>query len=183
MRRAAFLDRDGTINEEVEYLGDPDHLTLLPGAGEAIRRLNEARVPVLIVSNQAGVGRGYFTEHEVEAVHQRLVERLAEHGAHLDGIYYCPHHPDDNCACRKPRAGLIEQAARDHEIDLESSVVIGDKPSDLAAGQSVGCRTVLVLTGYGARNRNACLHGETPPDHLARDLRDAVRWFLEERSA
>ena len=181
MRWAVFLDRDGTINEEVEYLSDPEELHLIPSAAEAIRLLNEARVPAIVVTNQAGVGRGYFTEAKVRAIHEQLANQLAAHGAHLDAIYCCPHHPDEGCDCRKPKSGMLKRAAEEHGIDLSRSFAVGDKVSDLEAGRRAGCRTVLVLTGYGAEAREAFKHSDFQPDHIARDLLEAVRWILAQQ--
>lgn len=178
MKWAVFLDRDGTINEEVEYLDDPEDLRLIPGAAEAIRLLNQARVPAIVVTNQAGVGRGYFSEARVEAIHQQLTKQLAAHGARLDAVYYCPHHPDEGCDCRKPNPGMLKRAAQEHGIDLGRSFAVGDKVSDLEAGRRAGCRTVLVLTGYGAEAQEVFKRGDFQPDFTARDLLEAVRWIL-----
>jgi D-glycero-D-manno-heptose 1,7-bisphosphate phosphatase len=178
MKWAVFLDRDGTINEEVEYLDDPDELRLIPGAAEAIHFLNQAGVPAIVVTNQAGVGRGYFSEARVEAIHQQLAKQLAAHDARLDAIYYCPHHPDEGCDCRKPKPGMLKGAAREHGLDLSRSFAVGDKVSDLEAGRRAGCRTVLVLTGYGTEAQEAFKHSDFQPDFTARDLLEAVRWVL-----
>jgi D-glycero-D-manno-heptose 1,7-bisphosphate phosphatase len=178
MKWAVFLDRDGTINEEVEYLGDPQDLRLIPGAAEAIRLLNQAGVPAIVVTNQAGVGRGYFSKARVEAIHQQLAKQLAAHGVRLDAIYYCPHHPDEGCECRKPNPGMLNRAAQEHGVDLSRSFAIGDKVSDLEAGRRARCRTVLVLTGYGAEAQGALEHSDFQPDFTARDLLEAVRWIL-----
>ncbi|MCL5959592.1 MAG: HAD family hydrolase [Chloroflexi bacterium] len=183
MKWAVFLDRDGTINEEVEYLGDPRDLRLSSGAIEGIRLLNQAGVSAIVISNQAGVGRGYFSVAAVEAVHQRLEEQLSSHEAHVDAIYYCPHHPEDGCDCRKPKSGLVKRAAEDHGIDLGSSFIVGDKETDLEAGRRVGCRTVLVLTGYGLQEREALKGGKVQPDHISADLLDAVKWILAQQDA
>lgn len=181
MKWAVFLDRDGTINEEVEYLDDPQDLRLIPGAVEAIRLLNEAGVPAIVVTNQAGVGRGYFSEARVEAIHQQLAKQLAAHGAHLDATYYCPHHPDEGCDCRKPNPGMLKRAAQEHDIDLGRSFAVGDKVSDLEAGRRAGCRTVLVLTGYGAEAQESFKRSDFQPDFNARDLLQAVRWMLAQQ--
>jgi D-glycero-D-manno-heptose 1,7-bisphosphate phosphatase len=155
-RPAVFLDRDGTIVEDVGYLSGPEQLVLLPRSAEAIARLNAAKVPVVVVTNQAGVARGYFSESRVREVHLRLDQLLAERSARIDRYYFCPHHPDAGdgpyrrvCECRKPRPGLLLQAAAELEIDLSRSFMIGDKRSDLDAGAAAGTRTVLVRTGYG----------------------------------
>jgi len=185
VRRAVFLDRDGTINEEVSYLDDPDRLRLIPGAADAIRLLNEAGILAIVVSNQAGIGRGYFSAATVEAIHGRLAEQLAAQGARLDGVYYCPHHPSEGCDCRKPKAGMLVRAAREHGIDVRRAFVVGDKASDLEAGQRVGCRTVLVLTGYGEQARESFNKATLDmtsfqPDHVSKDLRGVVEWVLEQ---
>jgi D-glycero-D-manno-heptose 1,7-bisphosphate phosphatase len=147
-RSAVFLDRDGTIIEEVNYLAHPDQVKLLPGAAEAIREWNAAGVLVIVVTNQAGVARGYFPESRVAEVHARLDALLAECGARIDAYYYCPHGPDDGCECRKPRPGMLLVAAREHDIDLARAWVIGDKVSDADAGRAAGCNALLVRTGH-----------------------------------
>jgi D-glycero-D-manno-heptose 1,7-bisphosphate phosphatase len=156
---AVFLDRDGTVIEEVEYLATPDEVRLIPGAADAIARLNALEVPVVVVTNQAGVARGFFPESRVAEVHARLDRLLADRSAHVDRYYVCPHHPREGvapyrreCDCRKPRPGLLLRAAADLRLDLASSCLVGDKLSDLEAGASAGCHTILVRTGYGARH-------------------------------
>ncbi|MGQ9493195.1 MAG: D-glycero-beta-D-manno-heptose 1,7-bisphosphate 7-phosphatase [Anaerolineae bacterium] len=182
MNWAVFLDRDGTINEETQYLDDPAHLRLIPGAAPAIRLLNQAGVPVILVTNQAGVGRGYFPESAVRAIHRELARQLAAQGAHLDAIYYCPHRPEEGCDCRKPNPGMLLQAAKEHGLDLTRSFVVGDKVSDLEAGWRVGCRMVLVLTGYGSEHQRAFAHLNFKPDYVAPDLLEAVQWILIQES-
>jgi len=178
MKWAVFLDRDGTINHEVEYLHQPGELRLFPGAAQAIRLLNQAAVPVIMVTNQAGIGRGYYSETAMCALHRELAARLAVRGAHLDAIYHCPHHPDDDCDCRKPKPGMLLRAAAEHGIDLYKSFVIGDKISDLEAGRRAGSRTFLVLTGYGREEWRAVQEGYFHPDHVGQDLLAAAHWIL-----
>lgn len=156
LRPAVFLDRDGTVNVEVHYLSQPEQLELLPTIAEAIGRLNVMGIAVVVVTNQAGIARGYFPEHRLQVIHDRLRQMLATSGARIDGIYYCPHHPTSglgsykvDCDCRKPKAGMLNQAARDLRIDLSRSLMIGDRETDLQAGKNAGCQTALVLTGYG----------------------------------
>jgi D-glycero-D-manno-heptose 1,7-bisphosphate phosphatase len=181
-REAVFLDRDGTVIEEVRYLGDPAQVRLIPGAAEAIRRLNDAGVLVVLVTNQSGVARGYFPESRVWDVHARLAELLAERGARIDAYFYCPHHPTEGvgryrvaCECRKPRPGLLLAAARQLDIDLARSWVIGDKPCDAEAGAAAGCRAILVRTGHGV---------ELPPEADAvADLGEAVGVCLRRGSS
>ena len=190
-RPAVFLDRDGTLTDEVGYVNHPSRLRLLPRSAEAIRRLNAAAVPAVVVTNQAGIARGYFSQDVLDTVNATLVTRLAEAGARLDGIYVCPHHPTEGeppyrarCECRKPKPGLLRRAAAELGLDLARSTMIGDKPSDLVPGREVGAATVLVLTGYGRgeweyhRDRF-----EVKPDHVADDLLDAVDWALVQRGA
>lgn len=186
-----FIDRDGTLTEEMGYINHPARLKLLPRSAEAIRRLNDAGVAAVVATNQAGVARGYFSEDTMHAVNAELVEQLKQAGAHLDGVYVCPHHPTEgeppfraDCQCRKPRPGLLRRAADDLELDLAASSVVGDKPSDVAAATAVGARSVLVLTGYG-RGEWEYRREEfsVAPDHVADDLLGAVEWILVQRPA
>jgi D-glycero-D-manno-heptose 1,7-bisphosphate phosphatase len=162
----------------MEYLYDPRNLRLIPGAAKAIRLLNEAQIPVLLVTNQAGIGRGYYTEQSLLHLHRCLERRLAAGGAHLDGIYHCPHHPDQGCECRKPQPGMLLRAAQEHGLDLARSFMVGDKIIDLQAGRRSGCRTVLVLTGYGRQMRQEFVNLNWQPDLVARNLLGAVKWIL-----
>ena len=150
MRPAVFLDRDGTLIAEVGYLGDPDGVALLPGVPDALRRLREAGYALVLVSNQAGVARGYFTEEDVLAVNGRLEEMLADEGLRLDGWEYCTHHPEVTgpCDCRKPAPGMLHRAARELDLDLARSWIVGDHPSDVEAGHRAGGRGILVLSGH-----------------------------------
>jgi D-glycero-D-manno-heptose 1,7-bisphosphate phosphatase len=190
-RPAVFIDRDGTLTEEVGYVNHPARLQLLPRAGEAIRRLNAAGVAAVVVTNQAGVARGYFSESVLHAVNESLRAQLARVGARLDGLYACLHHPSEGdapyrvqCECRKPKPGLLLRAAEELGLDLARSTMIGDKASDLVPARTVGASAVLVLTGYGRgeweyqRERF-----EAQPDHVAADLLDAVDWALARRVA
>jgi len=179
-RRAVFLDRDGTINREVGYLRDPTQLELLPGAAKAIKLLNENGFLTLIITNQSGVGRGYFTEETLHRIHEKLQNLLAKEGAFIDAIYYCPHAPDANCECRKPETGLLRQAVIDLGVDLKHSYVVGDKWSDLEIGHRIGCKTVLILTGYGRQNLAKCRGRKI--DYVASDLLSAVYWIINERN-
>lgn len=158
MRRCVFLDRDGVINEEVDYLHDPDRVVLVAGAAEAIAALRRAGLAVVVVTNQAGIARGMYTERELAAVTARIDALLARAGARLDGTYFCPHHPEAGvgpykiaCRCRKPGSGMLEQAAAELGLELARSAIVGDKASDLEAGRAAGCAAVLVRSGYGAR--------------------------------
>ncbi len=171
--RAVFLDRDGTVNVEKEYLHRPDEFEFIPGAEEAIRILREAGFLVVVVTNQSGVARGYFDEASVERLHQHMDALLADAGTGVNAYYFCPHHPDSgtgrylgDCSCRKPLPGMLLQAAAELGIDLVESWMIGDKLVDLEAGQAAGCRTALVLTGYGRQFMESLPHGVSCFDDL-----------------
>ena len=186
MSPAIFLDRDGTICEEVGYLGDPDRLRLLPGSARAIRLINESPYRAVVVTNQAGVARGLFPESRILEVNDRLRELLALEDARVDGLYYCPHHPDHGeppyrarCGCRKPETGMIDQAASEMTLHLPGSYLIGDKRVDVQCAQAAGMKGVLVRTGYGAEeleNREAWTCD--PPHIIADDLLAAVERIL-----
>jgi D-glycero-D-manno-heptose 1,7-bisphosphate phosphatase len=179
LRPAVFLDRDGTLNVEVDYLHRVEEVALIPGAARAIARLNARGIPVLVVTNQSGLGSGRFTWAEYDAVMSRLTDLLGAEGAHLDAVYVTPHsprgrgtfrHPDH--PERKPNPGMLLRAAREHHLDLAASWMIGDKAIDLQAGQAAGCRVALVRTGYG--------EGVDPSqaDLVAEDLGEALEWIL-----
>lgn len=160
MRRAVFLDRDGTINLEKEYLYRIDEFEFVPGAPEAIRLLNESGYLVVVVTNQSGIARGYYTEEDVEKLHRFISDELARNGARVDAWMYCPHHPSGKgsyslpCSCRKPLPGMLLEAARRFDINLEESVMIGDKRTDMDAARAAGCRPILVRSGYGAQEES-----------------------------
>jgi len=160
-RAAFFLDRDGVLIEERNYLHDPNCVVLLPTVDKALKRIEQAGYRVFVITNQAGVARGYFPLDAIHQVHKRIFELLAEQEIDLLEFYACPHHPDgvvspwnQQCDCRKPSPGLISMAARDHGIALPKSFFIGDKLSDLQAGAAVGCKTALVRTGYGVKHES-----------------------------
>jgi D-glycero-D-manno-heptose 1,7-bisphosphate phosphatase len=146
MRAAVFLDRDGTIIHDDGYLADASRVRLLPGAADALRALAAER-SLVVVSNQSGIARGLIRPAELAAVHARMVEVLAAEGITLAATYYCEHGPDDGCSCRKPLPGMLQTAAREHALDLSRSIMIGDKPSDVAAGVAAGCRASFLFTG------------------------------------
>lgn len=186
-RPAAFLDRDGTLVEERNFLGDPKAVKLIPGAVEAIRLLNLWGYWVIGVSNQSGVARGYFGMREVEAVNEKIISDLAVQHAYLNRIYNCPHHPDvqrqrgeEPCRCRKPAPGMIERAIAEYPIDLTQSFVVGDQCADVGLGRSVGVSTVLVRTGFG-RFEESHLGPSARPDAVVDDVLEAVRWFGRSR--
>jgi D-glycero-D-manno-heptose 1,7-bisphosphate phosphatase len=184
-RPAVFLDRDGTLIEEVGYLDRPDRVRLFPWSVAAIRALNQARIPIVLITNQSGVARGFFTEAVVDDVHRHIGSLLGAGGAHIDAYYYCPHHRDGKvaeyaiaCDCRKPGRGLVDRAIRELGVDAAQSFTVGDRWLDVALARNIGGRGVLVRTGYGADEENR------PPDGLTADavvnnLVEAVSWILE----
>jgi D-glycero-D-manno-heptose 1,7-bisphosphate phosphatase len=154
---------------------------MFPFAAAAIRRLNSAGLPVIVVSNQSGVGRGYFPESLVHRVHERMSLQLAAAGAHLDGIYYCPHTSMDGCDCRKPKPGLLQRAAQEHSLDLRSSFMVGDRYGDIELGQRAGSSGILVRTGYGQGELAwHAANWPVPPDFVADDLAAAADWILRQ---
>jgi D-glycero-D-manno-heptose 1,7-bisphosphate phosphatase len=185
-RPAVFLDRDGTINEQMGYINHLSRFLLLPKVAPALARLNAHGIPVVMVSNQSGLARGYFPPDLLDAVHARMNSLLAAEGALLDGLYVCPHHPQakleqyrQHCLCRKPQTGLLEQAAADLNLDLSASFMVGDRWSDIECGKRVGAHSILVLTGYG-RGEVEYIgpQKKIQPDSLAEDLDQAVEHIL-----
>ena len=169
-QRFAILDRDGTIIEECNYLSDPDQVQLITGAAEAMRGMRDEGLGVAVVTNQSGVGRGYFDLARLEDIHHRMCQLLEDEGVHLDGIYFCPHTPDDACNCRKPSSGMIKQAARELNFNPADCLVVGDRETDIEMGQNVGATTFLVATGYGAKTTSKRL---AQPDYMVNDLLEA----------
>jgi len=179
---AVFIDRDGTINEEVGYVDSFDRFHILPGVSDAIRKLNENNIPSIVITNQSGIARGYFSFDFVNKLHDRMIAELEGHNCRVDGIYVCPHHPHEGCACRKPRPGMLLQAAKKHGISLRRSFVIGDKIIDIKMAHSVGAKGILVLTGYGAEEIKKLTDKDTEdrPDHVAANLHAAVDWIIKQ---
>jgi D-glycero-D-manno-heptose 1,7-bisphosphate phosphatase len=184
LRPAVFLDRDGTINEDVGYLSALSHLTLYPWATDAIRLLNRAGYLVVIVTNQGGIGRGVIAADFVPALHREIDRRIVAAGARVDGWYYCPHHPEAlieelraECECRKPAPGMARRAARDLGVDLARSWMIGDKWGDIQFGQAVGARSILVRTGWGRLEEEVRPAGQSV-DAICDTLADAVSYLL-----
>jgi D-glycero-D-manno-heptose 1,7-bisphosphate phosphatase len=181
--RAVFMDRDGTINEEVGYLSRMEDLRIYPQAYEAIRMIIAGGMKAVVVTNQSGIARGYFTEDFVRSVHERINEQLLAAGAHIDGFYVCPHHAvhgngiyKQDCNCRKPRPGLLLQAAAEMNIDLTRSYMIGDMLKDIEAGKKAGVKSILVKTGYGSNIVRTDM-----PAYIAEDILDAVQWIMRDR--
>ena len=182
-RPAIVLDRDGTIIQEYEYLSDPEQVELIPGAGAALRELQQIGFSLVMITNQSGIARGFFSDAVLQQIHHRLNQLLAEAGVRLDGIYVCPHKPEDACSCRKPKIGLMEQAATELGFTPEHSIVIGDKTSDIEMGRNSGAVTFLVRTGYGA---SVEANENITADYVVDDLRVAAsiiaEWSPVERS-
>ena len=169
--RAVFLDRDGTLMADVGYPRHPDQVTLLPGVAEGLAACRDAGFRLAIISNQSGVGRGYFGADAVRAVHQRLLDLLAVAGVQIDDAQYCLHAPEDNCTCRKPSPLMLERSARQLGADLSASFMIGDKPSDVEAGRQAGCRTILLSPGSDPSDASAA-------DFVAEDWEACTRIIL-----
>jgi len=154
---------------------------MFPFAAQAIRQLNQAKLPVIVITNQSGVGRGYFPESLVGAVHELMTTQLAKEGAHIDALYYCPHKGDDACACRKPRPGMLERAAREHRLDLRRSFIVGDRYGDIELARSIKARAIMVRTGYGEGEIQwHSAKWPAPPDFIADNLADAADWILRQ---
>ena len=171
-KRAVFLDRDGTVCEEVNYLARAEDLRLFPFAAAAVKLLGQNDFLVVLITNQSGIARGFFSENDLQMIHQKLEAELADEDAKLDGIYYCPHIPADNCDCRKPKIDLINRAAEELKIDLEGSWMIGDKIIDVETGFNAHLKTALVLTGYGKKELSKLTR---KPDLIAENLLEAAR--------
>ena len=172
-KRAVFLDRDGTIARDVHYCRRVEDFELLPTVPKAIRLLNENGFKVVVITNQSGIARRYFAEETLAQIHQRMKVELAKYGAWVDAIYYCPHHPDEGCECRKPRTALFLKAAKEHNIDLKASYMVGDMAIDIEAGKALGLRTVLVTTGPSGGSNVI-----DPPNYIAVSLLDASQWII-----
>ena len=190
---AIFLDRDGTINEEIGFVDRLEKLRLIPGAAEAIRMINESGFKAIVVTNQSGVGRGFFDEETLAATHQKLQTLLLEKGAWIDAFLYCPHHPTEgrgiylkDCPCRKPAPGMLLRAKDEWGVTLEDSYIIGDTLKDIEAGARAGVRGVLVKTGYGSEAAAKLADATSEPQNtilyrplsIAADLAEAVRWII-----
>lgn len=178
---AVFIDRDGTINVDVDFLSSPSQLQLIPRSAEAIHELNELGIPVVVITNQSGIARGLFSEDDLRVVHSTLDTMLGTFSAKVLAYYYCPHHPDDGiapyvklCECRKPKPGMLNEAKTTYGFDLKRSFVVGDKCIDIQTGKSVGAVSIQVSTGYGAAEKNSCADIR---DHYAVDLYEAVQFI------
>lgn len=179
MTRAVFLDRDGVINENRDdYVKSWDEFIFLPTSLRAFRRLAQAELLVIVVSNQSAINRGIVNKNTVEEINRRMVDEIERFGGRVDAIFYCMHRPDEGCDCRKPSPGLLLQAAACHDLDLDECYLVGDALSDIAAGQSVGCKNILVLTGRGKKELASVQAPECDDFHVADDLGVAIEYIL-----
>ena len=178
-RPAVILDRDGVINDHaLDYVTSWKQFRFMPGALAALRRLHEAGWLVVVVTNQSAVGRGMMTEDELEGIHARMLDLVEEAGGHIDRVFTCPHRPEDGCDCRKPKPGLLLEAAREYDLALASCYLVGDSWRDIAAGQAAGCTTILVEGVDATRAQEQLEKLERPPDFLVRDLAAAADVIL-----
>jgi D-glycero-D-manno-heptose 1,7-bisphosphate phosphatase len=184
-KRAIFLDRDGTINEDVGYPDNSGQIKIYPSSFEALAKINASGFLAVIITNQSGIGRGFLTEADLEEIHQKMKSDFSGRGVHVDGVYFCPHYElsanpryRKDCACRKPKPGLARRAAKDLGIDLAGSYFIGDKVEDVLFGLNIGARPVLVLTGFGVESKKKLEEMNIRPAHIAPDLLAAADWIL-----
>ncbi len=179
INKAVFIDRDGTIAKDVPYCSRPEDFELLPGAAEGMKLLNKHGFKVVVVTNQSGIARGYFTEGTLAKIHDKMRCELARYGACVDAIYYCPHHPDDNCECRKPKPRMLFQAASDLNIDLGQSYVIGDSDMDMEMGRNAGCKSILVAE----KDKEGEVDRQAPcSDYIASSVSAAAQWIIADYS-
>lgn len=176
-QRAVFLDRDGTLIVDANYAKEPDQVHLMPGVVVVLAKLKEQGFRLVVISNQSGIARGYVTMEQAEAVHQRMVDVLAEQGIELDATYYCPHGPDEGCLCRKPRPGMIREATARFSIDLTRSFMVGDRPSDIQVGRNAGCRTILL------RGHPEAVGREREADAVAAEWPEVLEYILSRSEA
>jgi D-glycero-D-manno-heptose 1,7-bisphosphate phosphatase len=175
--RAVFLDRDGVLMRDANYVGHVDQVELIAGAPEALRQLQDAGFRLFVVTNQSGVGRGYFTREAVEEIHALLNRQFSAAGAHIERYYVCPHHPEESCDCRKPKPKFLLEAAREYGLDLSRCFMVGDRPSDIQCGVNAGAATILVLTGVG---RETLDQHEVAPGAVVEDIGAAAAWILRQ---
>jgi histidinol-phosphate phosphatase family protein len=193
--KTVFLDRDGVINRNppnMGYVRRWSEFSFIPNARKAIRELTQNGYRIIIVTNQAGIGRGLFSEENLMDIHSRMVAEIVEAGGRIDAIYYCPHHPNAGCECRKPKPGMLTRAGREHNIELSSTYLIGDSKTDIEAGQRAGSKTLLVLTGLGQEsyhhyiNTKPCGRADTNgyrPEKIFTNLYAATRWLISAQLA
>ena len=187
--KTIFLDRDGVINQNPPnkgYVRKWEEFTFIPNSRKAIRELTESGYRIIVITNQAGIGRGLYSEEDVRDIHSRMIAEIEKTGGRIDAVYYCPHHPDAGCECRKPKPGMLMRAAREHNIDLSTAYFIGDFPTDIEAGQRAGVTTFLVLTGLGQESYYHYINTKSPwradrneyrPEKIFTNLYTATRWL------
>jgi histidinol-phosphate phosphatase family protein len=178
INKIVFIDRDGTIIVEKDFIKSLDEIQFIPGSVEAIKNLKVLGYKIIVVSNQSGIGRGILTEKMVKEVNDSFIHQLRERGTPIDALYYCPHSPEDDCDCRKPETGMIRRAVTEHKLNLDNAVVIGDKLSDIEMGRRIGAKSILVLTGYGKKEQEKLRNATIKPDFIANDLLGAVNWLM-----
>lgn len=177
--KAVFIDRDGTINVDVDFLDDPKDFRIYPTVANGIKLLNKNGFKIIIVSNQSGVGRGYFSEAIVEKIHETMKYELAKKGAKIDAIYYCPHHPEVGCDCRKPKTGLLDRAVLDLDIDIKHSYLIGDRMRDIEAGHKMGCKTILIPENKDKIVKEIA-KSSIKPDYICDNFHLGAMWILRD---
>ncbi|MHA1728379.1 MAG: D-glycero-beta-D-manno-heptose 1,7-bisphosphate 7-phosphatase [Promethearchaeota archaeon] len=182
--KAVFLDRDGTVNVEINYLHEPEKFKFLPDVPKALKLLQKNGFKLIIVTNQAGIGKGFYDHSDTRRTHEYMTKLLEKKGIHLDGIYYCPHTPEQKCDCRKPSPGMLKLAMKEHKINSAQSWMIGDKLSDIEAGNRIGVKTILVLTGYGREHKKMLLKSKNDggnlkkPTYIAENMWNASKIIL-----
>ncbi len=173
---AIFLDRDGTINKDIEYLHEPEKFQLIPNAIPGLKKMQDMEFRLIIITNQGGIGLGYFTKEDFYNVNRKMFHLFSESGIKIDKIYFCPHNVTENCTCRKPKTGLIQQAKNDLNLDMDQSFIIGDKTADIQTGKNAGLKSILVRTGTAGKDREY----QIKSDFIAKDLLDAANWILQQ---
>ncbi len=175
MERAVFLDRDGVINEEVNYLSNVNDFKFIKNSIEALKLLSKTEFKIIIITNQSGINRGFFTMEDLNKIHEYMLNKFKSEGIRIDKIYVCPHRPDENCSCRKPQIGMLIEASKEFNIDLSKSYFIGDKTVDIKTGKNANCKTILVKTGYGGSDNTY----DVTPDFIVNDLLEAAKLIIE----
>jgi len=178
--KAVFIDRDGTINVNVEYLDNPENFQMYPGVGEGIKTLKDHGFQIIVITNQSGIARGYFNKETLDKIHERMKKELSEHETSVDAIYYCPHHPDEKCNCRKPNTGLFDQAVKDYNIDVTESFIIGDRMLDVEAGHKVGLKTLLVPEDK-RKVEEEMKQSNVKPDFYCEDFTKCVKHIIKKK--
>ena len=178
VNKAVFIDRDGTINVNVEYLNTPDNFQIYPGVAEGIKLLQDNGYKIIVITNQSGIARGYFSEETLDMIHEKMKNELSNKGASIDAIYFCPHHPEDGCNCRKPNIGLFKKAIKDFDVDPMHSFIIGDRMLDVEAGFKIGLKTVLVPEDK-EKVEKEMMESKIKPDYVCEDFYSGIKWILD----